>query len=95
MPQRLIGCIGHQILLGHIGDVFGLRVLGEQMIERLVLVRPDLLRNRAIPFLGIGEGRIDVDDHAAKRIDAVADHLADLELGVAGEHDDTFTPESL
>ena len=37
MPDRLAGRVGQQVLLRHIGDVFVLRVLGEQMIERLVL----------------------------------------------------------
>ena len=81
MAHRLAGRVGQQILLRHIGDVFGFVVLGEQMIERLVLVRPHLGRDRLVPFLGIVEDRIDVEHHAAERIEAVPDDLADLILG--------------
>jgi hypothetical protein len=53
------------------------------MVERLILVRPHLGGNRLVPFLGIGKHRIDIEHHAAERIDAVADDLADLILRVA------------
>ena len=43
MAQRLVGRVGHEVLLRHIGDVLGVGVLGEQMIEGLVLVGPDVL----------------------------------------------------
>src|SRR4030067_614430 len=75
MPQRLVRGVGHEILLRHIGDVFGVGVLGEQMIEGLILVGSDLLGNGAVPLLGIAEGRVHVEDHAAKRIDPVLDHM--------------------
>ena len=39
MAQRFVRGVGHEILLRHIGDVFGVGVLGEQMIEGLILVR--------------------------------------------------------
>ncbi len=83
MAQRLVGGIGHQVLLRHVGDVFGVGVLGEQVIERLILVGSNILGDGAIPLLGIAEGRVDVEDHAAKRIDLVANHLADLEFRAA------------
>ena len=44
--------------------------------------RPDLGRDRLIPFLAVGEDRIDVEDHPAKVEQAVPDHVADA---VAGE----------
>ena len=47
MPDRLAAVVRQQVLLGDIGDVFGLVVLGEQMIERLILVRPDFGGNRS------------------------------------------------
>src|SRR4029077_5082354 len=53
------------------------------MIKRLILVRTDLGWNRLVPFLGIGEYRIDIEHHAAERIEAVAHDLADLIFGVA------------
>ena len=46
MPDRLAAVIRQEILLGDVGDVFGLVVLGEQMIVRLILVRPDFRGNR-------------------------------------------------
>src|SRR3984893_15922645 len=71
------------MLARHIGDVFGLVVLGEQMIERLVFMRTDFRGDRLVPFVGIVEYRIDVEDDAAERIEAVPDDLADLIFGVA------------
>ena len=65
------GRVRQQILLRDIGDVFGFRVLGEQMIERLILVRAQISRDRQPPFLGVVEDRIDVEDDAAERKDAV------------------------
>ena len=35
VPHRLTAVVRQQILLGDVSDVFGLVVLGEQMIERL------------------------------------------------------------
>ena len=81
MAHRLAAVVGQKVLLGDIGDVFGFVVLREQMIERLILMRPDLGRDRLVPFLRIVENRIDVEDDAAKRIKAVPDNLADLIFG--------------
>jgi hypothetical protein len=53
------------------------------MIERLVLARPHFRRNRLIPFLGVVEGGIDVENYAAERKYAVLDDLPDLELGLS------------
>src|SRR4029077_7745519 len=83
MPHRLAAIVRQQILLGHIGDVFGLVVLGEQVIERLVLMRSDFRGDRLVPFVGIVEHRIELEHHAAERIEAVPDDLADLIFGVA------------
>jgi hypothetical protein len=81
MADRFFGGVGQQVLLGDISDVFALRVLGEQMVERLVLARAHLGRDRLPPFLGVVEYRIDVEHHAAERIEAVLDHLAYLVFG--------------
>ena len=51
MVDRLALVVGQQILLADIGDVGALRILGEQMVEGLVLGRPDVLGDRLIPFL--------------------------------------------
>ena len=84
----LAGIIRQQVLLGDIGDVLGLRVLREQMIERLVLVGPHVLGDRQPPFLGVGELRVDVEDHPPEGVKAVLDHLADEE----GAHVDGQRP---
>src|SRR5919204_395187 len=84
MADRLAGGVRQQVLLGDVGDVFSLRILREQMIERLILARADLRRNRLIPFFSVVEFRVDVEHHTSKRIDAVTHHLTDLELGAAG-----------
>src|SRR4030088_76847 len=51
------------------------------MIERLILVRPDILGDRQPPFFGIVEFRIDIEDHAPERKDPVTDDLSDLKFG--------------
>src|ERR1700741_140885 len=83
MTDRLARWVGQQVLLGNVGNIFGLGVFGEQVIKRLVLVRAHLGGNRLIPFFGVVELRIDVEHDTAKRKYAVPHHLADLELGVA------------
>src|SRR5262245_12055764 len=53
------------------------------MIERLVLARAPVGGDRLVPFVGIVELRIDVEDHATKRIESVANNLTNLEFGDA------------
>ena len=84
MAHRLAGIVGQQILLRDVGDILRFFVLGEQVVERLVLRRPHLGGNGEVPFLRVREDRIDVVDHAAKGIEAVLDDLADGESGGAG-----------
>src|ERR1700704_283187 len=81
VPDRLARIVRQQILLGDVGNVFRFRILGEQMIKRLILVRPILLGDRQPPFLGIVEFRIDIEDHAPERKDPVTDDLSDLKFG--------------
>jgi len=78
--------VGQQVLLRHVGDVRGFSVLGEQVVERLILVGTHVFGDRQPPLLGVGEHRVDVIDHAPERIEPVAHDLADLELGVACFH---------
>ena len=73
VPNRPAGLIDQQVLFRHIGDISRLGVLGEQMIVGLFLGRPDILGDRQPPLLGIVEARVDIEDHAAKREQAVAD----------------------
>src|SRR5690606_17155708 len=51
MPDRLAGLVLEQVLFGYISDVFCLRILGQKMVERLILARPHLFRDRLVPFL--------------------------------------------
>ena len=51
------------------------------MVERLVLARADRLGDRLVPFLAVGEDRIDVEDHAAEIEHPVAHDVADREAG--------------
>src|SRR5579862_7091228 len=84
MRDRTVFAIENEVLLRDIGLVgTTLLVLRQKMIEGLVLRRPPLRRNGFIPFLGIVEDRIDVENDAAKRIEAVADDLSDREFAVA------------
>ena len=77
MPDRRVGSIRQQILLGDIGDVFGLGVFREQMVKRLVLARAHLGRDGFPSLLGVVEHRIDVEHDATELKQAVLDHLAD------------------
>src|SRR3546814_16396551 len=52
------------------------------MVERLVPVRTKILGDRLVPFLAIGEDRIDIEDHAAEIEQAVPNNLADSEIGM-------------
>src|SRR5262249_31755685 len=67
MPQRLATHIEQQILFRNIGDIFGLLILGQQMIIRLVFGRANFLWDRKPPLLGIGKLRIHIEDNAPKR----------------------------
>jgi hypothetical protein len=50
------------------------------MVERLILRRAYLGRDRRIPFVGIGEDRVDVEYDAAERVKAVTHDLPHLEF---------------
>ena len=68
MPDRAIFTIGKQILLAYIGGVIAIGIFGQQMIERLVFFWPRFGGNRIIPFIGIIEFGININNDAAKRI---------------------------
>ena len=55
-------------------------ILGEQVVIGLVLGRTHFLRDGFIPFVCIGENRIDIEDNAAKIEQSVTQNLADLIL---------------
>ena len=60
---------------------FGFRILGEEMVEGLVLVGPDLFRDRQPPLLRVVEFRIDIENQPSEAEEPMPDHLADREFG--------------
>ena len=81
--DRLFAFVLDQVLLTDVRDVALLRILREQVIEGLVLRRADLLGNRLIPFVAIGEDGVDVEDHAAKIEQSVLHDIANAEASLA------------
>src|SRR5690606_8244557 len=77
MVHRPAGVIGDEILLAHIGNAVIIRILGKQVIERLILARSRVFGDRLIPVLAVGEARIDVEDDTPEWMIAMADHLAE------------------
>src|SRR5487761_1789324 len=64
MVDRAAAAVGDEVLLGNIGLVgAALGILRQEMIEGLILRRAALGGNRLVPFLGIAEQRVDVEDH--------------------------------
>ena len=86
MLDRLARGVGHQVLLGNIGDVIIFVILRQQVIEGLILLRPAAFGDRQIPFLGIREDRVDVKDHAPERLVPVPDDLANGVFRACGLH---------
>src|SRR3546814_7053941 len=82
MVDRLVAVVGHQIALADIGDIARIAVFGEQMVKRLVLGRAQILRDRVVPFVGIGEDGVDVENDAAEIEHAVTHDIADREIRV-------------
>ena len=93
MANWIAGGIGHEVLLRDIGDIFGFRVFGEEVIERLILARPDLFGNFLPPCLGIREDRVHVVDYPPEGKFAVFDHLTYGELRSAGFHNMEAAPK--
>lgn len=86
MAHRLAGLVGQEVLLGHIGDIAVLVVFGQEVVKWLVLAWPYFFGNGLPPLLGIVEGRIDIENHAAKGEDPVLDYLADRKFGESCAH---------
>src|SRR6185312_13011601 len=78
VPHWLAAIVRQQVLFGHVGDVFGFVVLSEEVIERLIFIRPHFGGDRLIPFFRVVEDRIDIEHHAAEREQPMPHHLADL-----------------
>lgn len=82
VPHRLSRFIGKQILFRDIRDIFGFRILREQVVEWLVFAGPDLFRNGLPPFFRIREYGIDIKNHTPERKQPVAYHLPNSEFGL-------------
>ena len=88
MLDRFAGIVRHQVLFADIGDVVALIVLGQQVVERLLLRRAAVLGNGVVPFLGIGEFRIDIEHNPAERVLLVADDLTQVIFCTCLQHHD-------
>src|SRR5437667_2367974 len=71
MAHRIAALIVEQILLRYIGDIFGVVVLCEEMVEGLVLAGADVFGDRPPPFFGVREYRIDIEYDTPEREQAV------------------------
>ena len=86
MTHRFASLVGQEVLFGHIGDIAVLVVFRQEVVEGLVLARPNLFGNGLPPFFCIVEGRIDIENHAAKGEDPVLYDLTDSEFGESCAH---------
>ena len=82
MIDGLQAVILDQILLADIGDIARFAIFGEQMVERLVAVGPDVRRNRFEPFFGIRENGIDIENDAAEPEQTVLYDITDAKACV-------------
>jgi hypothetical protein len=73
MAHRFAGLVGQEILLRHVSDVLAVGVFGVEVVEGLVLDRARFLGDRAPPFFGVRELRVDVINDTAERVKAVPD----------------------
>ena len=94
MFDRLARIISDQILLGNISHVVALVILGQQMIERLILGRTAVFRNGHVPFLGIRKDRVDIENHTPEWVFAMTDNLAQGVFCTRLEHV-FLTPDTL
>ena len=82
MANRFAAVIGQQILLADISDVAAVGIFRQQMVKRLVPRWLQILWNGLIPFLAVGEDRIDIIDYAAKIKNPVANDIANGEARI-------------
>ena len=80
MAHRFARFVHQQVLLGYIGYVFGLVVLGEKMIKRLIFPGADFLRYRVPPLFRVVEHGIDIEDNATEGKKPVAYNLSNTKL---------------
>ena len=88
MVDRFAGLIGHKVLFRHIGDVIALLVFGQQMIEGLVLGRAAVFGDVLLPFIGVREHRVHIENDTTKRMLPMTEHLPDVIFCMCGLHPD-------
>lgn len=77
MINRSAFAVSNKILLTDIGNVARVVILSEQVIEWLIAMRPDLFRDRFVPFLAVSEDWIDIEYYTAKIEHSVPNDIAD------------------
>lgn len=83
MLHRLRRLVSLQILLAHISDIASFAIVGEKMVKWLIPWGARSLGDRFVPFLAIGENRIDIEDYAPKTEQTVADRVSDTKTGMS------------
>ena len=76
MLDRAAIKVHQQVLLTDIGDVAFFLILGEEVIIGLVAPRAYLFGDLFEPFIAVGEDRIDIENHPAEIMRAVAHDIA-------------------
>lgn len=78
--------VRHKVLFRDIGDVIALIVFGEQVVKGLVFRGAAIFGDRVVPFLGIRELGIDIEDHAPEGMLPVSDHLTQVVFRTSRQH---------
>ena len=86
MIDGFAGIIDHKILFRDIGHIVALIIFGQEMIEGLLARRAAFLWNGIIPFFGVAKFRIDIKNHAAKRVFFMPYNLAQMIFRVCFHH---------
>ena len=86
VPHGFLGVIGKQILLRYVGDILRIFVFCVEMVKRLLFMRAHAFGNRLIPFVGIGEFRINVENNASKWVNPVFYYLANAKFCASDYH---------
>ncbi len=86
MINRFACFIGQKVLFRDIGHIVAGLILSEEMIKWLVFFGAIVFRNGVPPFFSIRKHRIDIKDHAPKRVDPMLDNLSDTKFGRRVNH---------
>lgn len=84
--HRLARVVSNQILLGHVSNVVGLIIFGQQVIKRLLANGTAVFGNSLVPLFRVGKLRIHVKNHPAKRVFFVADDLSQMVFCACSQH---------